>query len=138
MSGLIALTLVIAMQAAAPSPVEVVSREAMSMVDEPKQAVARTAAEWAALWRQHAGEQPPPKVDLASRTVVAVFLGSRSSAGYSVEITGIRQAGGALIVEWQERRPEPGQVAAQVLTSPGVIATVPKFAGEIRFERAAP
>lgn len=136
MNNLIALILVTAMQAAAPPPpVQVVARESMSMVDEPKQAVARTAAEWAALWRQHAGEQPLPKVDLATRTVVAVFLGSRSSAGFSVEVTGVRQAGGVLIVEWQERRPERGQVSAQVLTSPGIIATVPKFAGEIKFEK---
>lgn len=135
MNILIALILVTVMQAAAPSPVEVVSRGSMSMVDEPRQVVARTAAEWAILWRQHAGEQPLPKVDFGTRTVVAVFLGTRSSAGYSVEVTGVRQAGGVLIVEWQERRPEQGQVSAQVLTSPGIIATVPKFAGEIRFEK---
>lgn len=135
MNILIALILVTAMQAAAPSSVQLVSRASMSMVDEPKQAVARTAAEWAALWRQHAGEQPLPKVDLATRTVVAVFLGSRSSAGFSVDVTGMRQEGGVLVVEWQERRPERGTVSAQVLTSPGVIATVPKFAGEIKFEK---
>ena len=40
-----------------------------------------------------------------------------------------------LIVEWQERRPQRGEVSAQVLTSPAVIATVPKFAGEIKFEK---
>lgn len=135
MSILIPLMLATAMQAAAPSPVQIVSRQAMSMVDEPRQVVARTAAEWATLWRQHAGEQPLPKVDLGTRTVVAVFLGTRSSAGYAVEITGVRQAGGVVIVEWQERRPEPGLVTAQVLTSPAVIATVPKFAGEIKFEK---
>lgn len=135
MSILIPLMLATAMQAAAPSPVQIVSRQAMSMVDEPRQVVARTAAEWATLWRQHAGEQPLPKVDLGTRTVVAVFLGTRSSAGYAVEITGVRQAGGVLIVEWQERRPESGLVTAQVLTSPAVIATVPKFAGEIKFEK---
>jgi hypothetical protein len=135
MNILIAWVLVAAMQAAAPSPVQLVSRESMSMVDEPKQAVARTADEWADLWRQHAGDQPLPKVDFATRTVVGVFLGTRSSAGFSADVTGVRQAGGVLIVEWQERRPEPGQVSAQVLTSPGVIATVPKFAGEIKFEK---
>jgi hypothetical protein len=135
MSILIAVMLLTTMQPAGSSAVQIVSRESMSMVDEPRQAVARTAAEWATLWRQHAGEQALPAVDFATRTVVAVFLGSRSSAGYSAEITGVREAGGVLIVEWQERRPERGQVAAQVLTSPGVVATIPKFAGEIKFEK---
>jgi hypothetical protein len=135
MSILIGLILMTAMQAASPSPVQIVSREAMSMVEEPKQLVARNATEWAALWRQHAGEQAAPAIDFNSRTVVAVFLGSRSSAGYSAEITGTREAGGTLIVEWQERRPQRGEVSAQVLTSPGTIATVPKFAGPIKFEK---
>ena len=103
---------------------------------EPKRAVARTTAEWTALWRQHAGETALPKVDFGSRTVVAVFLGTRMSAGYVVEITGTRQDKGALIVQWRVRRPEPGMVTAQVITSPAHIATIPKFAGEIRFEKA--
>lgn len=135
MNILLSLILLMTMQAAAPSPVQVVSRESMSMVDEPKQAVARTAAEWAALWRQHAGDRALPAVDFGSRTVVAVFLGSRSSAGFTVEITGVRETTGGLIVTWQERRPQRGEVSAQVLTSPGIIATVPRFAGEIKFEK---
>lgn len=135
MKILLSMILVNAMQAAAPSNVHIVSREIMSMVEEPKQAVARTPAEWATLWRLHAGNQPLPAVDFGSRTVVAVFLGTRSSAGYAADIVALREANGALIVEWQERRPQKGEVSAQVLTSPAVIATVPKFTGEIKFEK---
>ena len=135
MKILLSMILVSAMQAAAPSNVHIVSREMMSMVEDPKQAVARTPAEWASLWRLHAGTQPLPAVDFGARTVVAVFLGSRSSAGYAADIVAIREAKGTLIVEWQERRPQRGDVSAQVLTSPAVIATVPKFAGEITFEK---
>lgn len=113
----------------------IVAREAMSQVDAPKQVVARTPAEWTALWRQHAGESAAPKVDLGTRTIVAIFLGSRPSAGYLVDITGTSEAGGVLTVQWRERRPDRGEISAQVLTSPMVIATIPKFAGEIRFEK---
>jgi hypothetical protein len=115
----------------------VIAREMMSQVEEPKQVVVRTPAEWAALWRQHAGESAAPKVDLGTRTVVAIFLGSRPTAGYVADITGAREAAGVLTVEWSERRPERGAITAQVLTSPMVIATIPKFAGEIRFEKVA-
>ena len=114
----------------------IIARETMSQVDEPKQVVARTPAEWAALWRRHAGESAAPKVDLGTRTIVAIFLGSRPSAGYVVDITGTREAAGVLTVVWAERRPDRGAITAQVLTSPMVIATIPKFAGEIRFEKA--
>ena len=130
------LVLALAMQAGpSKSAIVTIVTDIMSGVDMPKQVAARTPAEWAALWRQHAGDTALPKVDLASRTVVAVFLGTRSSAGYAVEITGTRPDQSALIVEWRERRPEPGTLSAQVLTSPAHIATIPKFAGEIRFEK---
>ena len=135
MNVVISLILVMALQAAMPVQVTIISRELMSMVDEPKQAVARSAAEWSALWRQHAGDKPLPAVDFGTRTVVAVFLGTRSSAGFAVDITSVHEANGGLIVRWQERRPESGDVSAQVLTSPAVIASVPKFAGEITFEK---
>lgn len=131
---LLPLILVVAMQTGA-SPVHVLSREVMSMVDEPRQSVARNATEWAAVWRQHAGDKPLPAVDFKTRMVVAVFLGSRPSAGYAADITGMREAAGTVIVEWQERRPARGEVSAQVLTSPAILATVPKFAGEIKFEK---
>jgi len=131
-----ALLLTIAMQAASPSPVVVVARESMSNVEEPSQTVARTAAEWAALWRRHAGDaQPMPKVDLSTRTIVAVFLGTRSTAGYAVEIVGTRDKNGSLVVLWEERRPDRTMITAQVLTTPAVIASIPKFAGPITFEK---
>jgi len=122
----------VAMQA---TPIQTIATDAMSQIESPTQAVARTPAEWTALWRKHAGDTALPKVDFGSRTVVAVFLGTRMSAGYLVEITGTHPEKGALIVQWRERRPEPGMVTAQVITSPAHIATIPKFSGEIRFEK---
>jgi hypothetical protein len=119
-----------------PSPVETVARADMSGVEETRQAVARTAEEWAALWREHAGATPAPRIDFSKRMVVAVFLGTRPSAGYAAEITGTRAEGTGLVVLWTERLPERGMVAAQILTSPGHIVTVPRVAGPVRFEKA--
>lgn len=133
---LLALVLAMTLQPE-PSKLVTLSREMMSRIDSSRQAVARTEAEWALLWKQHAGDSALPAVDFGTRSVVAVFLGSRPSAGYSVEITGARQHGGALIVAWRERRPDPGDVTAQVMTSPAHIVSIPRFAGEIRFEQAA-
>ncbi|MEP6784088.1 MAG: protease complex subunit PrcB family protein [Acidobacteriota bacterium] len=126
--------LAIAMQAA-PPPVQVLSREMMSQIEDPKQSVARSAAEFATMWKQHAGAAAIPKVDFGSRMVVAVFLGTRTSAGYGAEIVRTRQAGGTLIVEWQERKPARDQVSAQIITSPAIVASIPKFAGEVTFEK---
>jgi len=127
--------LVVVMALQSGPQAETVVRDMMSQVDEPKQASAQTEAEWAALWKLHAGAKALPKVDLKTRTVVAVFLGTRSSAGYSLEITALRPTNGVMTVEWQERRPAPGTISAQVITSPALIATIPKFSGEIRFQK---
>ena len=134
---LLGLFLAFAMQAGS-SKVETIVTDMMSQIEDPMQAAARTPAEWTALWRKHAGDAAMPKVDLGSRTVVAVFMGTRGSAGYAVEITGTRQEKGVTIIEWRERHPEPGQVSAQVITSPAHIATIPKTAGEIKFLKAEP
>jgi len=119
-----------------PSPMATVARDLMSGIDEPRQSVARSADEWTTLWRAHAGDKPAPKVDFARRTVLAVFLGTRTSAGYAVEIVGTRAEGTGLIVQWSERQPQRDMVSAQILTSPSHIVTVPKVAGPIRFEKA--
>ncbi len=131
------LALTLAMQTGA-SPVQTIAKEMMSQIDEPRQAVARDAAELSALWRQHAPAKPAPTVDFKTRTVVAVFLGSRMSAGYAVEITGTREDKGMLVVQWQERKPNRDEVTAQIITSPAVIASIPKFSGEIKFEKVDP
>jgi hypothetical protein len=108
----------------------------MSAIDRPEQLVARTAAEWQTLWQRHAPGRPAPAVDLAKNMVIAVFLGSRPSGGYGVEITGIRTDGTTLVVQYAERRPAAGQVAAQVMTAPAHIVSVPRQTGSVRFEKA--
>lgn len=114
---------------------ETIVRDNMSNVEDARQAVARTPAEWAALWRLHAGDQAPPKIDFAKRTVVAVFLGTRPTAGYAVEVSGTKPSGKTLIVEWREHPPKPGTALAQVITSPSHLVSIPKFDGEITFRK---
>jgi hypothetical protein len=131
---LAAIAAAVAMQ----SGIETIARDSMSGIDGPRQAVARNEKEFAALWQAHAGPaKPAPKVDFSKRTVVAVFLGSRPTSGFSVELTGTRQDGKTLIVEWRESTPDRDVMVAQVLTSPAHLASIPKFDGEITFAKAS-
>jgi hypothetical protein len=125
------------LQTGAPG-LRTIAHDLTSGVDRPRETVARTDAEWAALWRAHAGDRPAPQVDLTANTIVAVFLGTRMTAGFDVEITGTRREGGALVVEWRETRPPPDAVTAQVITSPAHLVAIPRVEGEIRFEKARP
>ena len=69
--------------------------------------------------------------------VVAVFMGSRPTAGFSVEIVSTRVDGVALVVQYRETRPARDAIVAQILTMPYHIAAVPKRAGvtDVRFEK---
>jgi hypothetical protein len=116
-------------------PLRVLEKGARSNVDRARQAVARTAAEWTALWQQHSPDRPPPAVDLARDMIVGVFLGSRPSAGFTIEIVSARDEQGAVVVRYRETSPPPGAVAAQVITSAYCIAALPRRDGEVRFER---
>ena len=106
-----------------------------SQIEEPHQLTARSAEEWPKLWREHAGERARPSVDLARDMVVGVFLGTRPTAGFGVQIVSAHVDRGALVVQYRETRPSGDSITAQVLTSPYQLVTLPKRAGEIRFEK---
>jgi hypothetical protein len=109
-----------------------------SNIDEAKQVVARTEAEWTRLWQQHAPDRPRPAVDFSREMVVGVFMGSRPNAGYSTAILGTTTANGALIVRYTEAQPKPGTVSAQILTFPYHLVAIPKATvTDVKFEKAA-
>lgn len=116
-------------------PMKTIEKGMDSQIDRAQQLTVRSAEEWTRLWREHAGERGRPSVDFAREMVVGVFLGSRPTAGFAIEVVGAREEGGALVVRYRETRPSPRSVAAQVLTSPYHIVTFPARAGDVRFEK---
>ncbi len=113
---------------------QTIDKGAASDIDEARQAVARTSGEWARLWKEHAGDRARPAIDFGRDMVVAVFLGTRPTAGYGVEVVDAAQDGGGIVVRYRETRPQPGMMTAQVLTSPYVIVAITKAPGDVRFE----
>ena len=116
-------------------PMKTIEKGMDSQVDKSQQVIARAAEEWVKLWREHAGERGRPSVDFAREMVVGVFLGSRPTGGFSIEVVGAREEGSALVVQYRETRPPPRSVAAQILTSPYHLVTLPQRAGNVRFEK---
>jgi hypothetical protein len=111
-----------------------IDKGAESAVDAPRQVTVRTLAEWQTLWRRHAPGRPVPEVDFARSMVVGVFLGTRPTAGFAVDIVGTRQDHGSLIVQYRETRPGRDTISAQIITAPFHLATIPRFDGDVRFE----
>jgi hypothetical protein len=107
-----------------------------SAIEAPREVVVRTTEEWKKLCGEHAGGRPCPAVDFTRATVIGVFLGTRPTAGISVEIQRVERDGDALVVTYRERRPGPNEMAAQMITMPYQVVTVDRFTGPIRFVKA--
>jgi PrcB C-terminal len=122
------------MEQSADAP-RTVDKGGQSNIDEAKQVVVRTDAEWTKLWQQHSPDRPRPAVDFAKDMIVGVFMGSRSTAGYNISIVSTFAKDGNVLVRYQESAPRPGTMAAQVLTFPYHLVAIPKASGEVRFEK---
>ena len=109
-----------------------------SNMDDAKQVAVKTEAAWKQLWQQHSPDRPRPAVDFTKEMVVGVFLGSRPTAGYSLEIVSAIEMNGTLVVRYREAAPPRGMMTAQVITSPYHIVTVPFFPGDMKFEKVQP
>jgi hypothetical protein len=118
-----------------PAELVTVAQGPMSNIEEPRQVVVSTSAEWQALWKEHDAQRAAPSVDFTQSIVVGVFLGTRPSAGFAVEITAVKADGSRAVVEYRERRPGRGAISAQVLTSPFHLARVARPSGTIEFRR---
>jgi len=131
---MLALMVSLLVQSPPPFPVRTLDRGAASGIETARRVVVRTADEWASLWRAHAPARQAPAVDFSREMVVGVFLGGRTTAGYSVTVVDAAERDGVLVVRYVEKRPDPGAVTAQILTEPYHLAAVPRHPGEVRFE----
>lgn len=122
---------------AVPADIITVARGALSGIERPRQVAIQDETGWRALWKEHAPEADPPRVDFTTRTVLAVFLGSRMTAGYAVELTGVERGEHEAVVHVKESRPGRDQMLAQVITTPFLIVSVPRLHGSIRFTHDA-
>ena len=107
-----------------------------SNIDDAKQVLVRTEAEWTKLWQQHSPDHPRPRVDFSKEMVVGVFMGSRPNAGFSTTITSATAGNGALIVRYKDTKPGPSSVSAQILTFPYHLVAIPKAdVKDVKFEK---
>jgi PrcB C-terminal len=118
-----------------PPPVRTVGKGSMSTIEQPRQVTVRSAADWDALWKENGATAPVPAVDFSREMVVGIFLGSRPTAGYAVEIVRAVGNSDSFIVEYVETRPSRDAITAQVLTSPYHLAAIPKHEGTVAFKK---
>lgn len=106
-----------------------------SQITTARERLVTSQAEWTALWAEHAPGQPAPAVDFARSSVVALFLGTRPTAGYGIRLREARVDGDTLMVRYEEQTPGPDTMAAELLTSPFLIVALPRHSGPVRFDK---
>ena len=124
--------------AAVPDPVPFKTLDAglQSGIEQARNVVVRMPDEWKVLCAQYAEGRKCPAVDFARSMVVAVFLGTRPTAGYAAEITRVERDGDTLVVTWREKKPGPDEMVAQMMTAPYLLVTIDRGAGPVNFVRA--
>ena len=65
--------------------------------------------------------------------VVGIFLGTRPSGGYAVDILSVAPAGPGWVVIHREIRPAADSMPITVLTQPYHLRVVPRRDGPVRF-----
>jgi hypothetical protein len=129
----VVLAVLVAAGTSAQAPLTVISKGNMSGHQTARQVVVRTLAEWKALWNEHSATEKMPAVDFGSNMVVGVFLGTKPSDGYTVDIVAVRPTDKEVVVEFVQKQPGRGTMAAQILTEPYHLVSVPKHTGTVRF-----
>lgn len=76
-------------------------------------------------------------VDFEKEMVIAVFMGERPTAGYSIDIVEVVEYAGKLEVQINMRKPSPGDIVGQVITSPFCIVRVRRVDKDVTFLEAS-
>src|SRR6059036_1333667 len=79
------------MQASSP-PLRSLDKGLQSGIDSPRQVTIRSREELTKLWKENGQNTPTSAVDFSKEMVVGVFMGSRPTAGFAIEIVGYRLA----------------------------------------------
>lgn len=109
-------------------PFTLIAAGATSGITVRRELLIADASAWAALWMEHTqGDvepQPLPPVEFLRESVVAVFLGTRPTGGFSVAIRRITREETGLTVHFQEGQPGKDVAVSQGLTRPFHIVRV--------------
>lgn len=121
-----------------PSFVQI-DRRAWSRIETSRNVVVKDAASWAALWREHAGdEERLPQIDFATTMVVAVFMGTQPGGCYGTDITGMNHKDGKLIVTRTDTGPRMGELCTMAITHPAHLVRTARSDEPVEFSTVVP
>lgn len=115
-----------------------ISKGFYSSYTEKASIVINDAEAWADVWNNTTANLVPqpalPEVDFSKETIIAVFLGVKSTSGYEIKITEIKEEQGKVFVYVKESEPKPRAMVATVLTYPYHIVKTEKITKDVEFQ----
>ena len=100
-------------------------------IEEKKQVVVKTQAEFDNLWAKCFQNMPPPvnkpNIDFSKDWVIGVFLGTMNSGGHSVTIDDITSSDSGTTVSLTHAAPGKNCAATMAIEFPYIIASIPHF-----------
>ncbi len=98
--------------------------------ESPQFVIAANQSQLLNLWNQAYGNRltppPLPDIDFRRETVVAMFMGTKPTGGYGLDVRGVSLDGSELYVDISTIVPKPGAITTQALTSPWVMLRIPR------------
>lgn len=76
-----------------------------------------------------------PNIDFSKETIVAVFMGEKTSGGYAVSIESVREENEKIIVQIKEIKPGPKDMVTMVITQPFCFVKINSAGKEFIFEK---
>lgn len=77
-------------------------------------------------------------IDWSKQMVLVASGGTKTTGGYSVEITELKEKDGVLTVHWKLHAPKPGSPVTRAITHPAQAVLVERFDGKVTFDPPAP
>ncbi len=74
-----------------------------------------------------------PKIDFSKETIVAVFMGEKTTGGFSVSIESIKEDKEKLTVQIKETKPSPTDMVTMVITQPFCFVKINSVGKEFTF-----
>jgi len=80
-------------------------------------------------------EFPIPEIDFSKESVIAVFMGEKTTGGYAVMVENVIEVDGKLIVKIKEVKPGPKDMVTMAITQPFCFVRINSVGKEIIFEK---
>lgn len=109
-----------------PATFRTVANGSNAAIESPSVLLAGSQAAFESIWRSAYGRQTPLPTTplLGSQTAVGIFLGTRATGGYGVQVDSVTPQGSRLDVRVTVHAPGKGSITTQAITSPWVIFSV--------------